>query len=328
MKKILILFLFTILLSPLAGLAGVGISGPANAAIIGGANTATLSWENPQNSLFSKIIIFQSTIPIENYFTYGAVEGLCDKIYEGDAEIYTDSGLAENLPYYYILFARDRSGNYSKAVVLEKKPVGQVEKEKNIIEKKTNTLAGVSSATVNQISLNEAGIVYNFNQAVNKEQSGESRRLALFIIVKSPHSLSASDKNSISYFIHEGTATTIFLGSGERAGVLNSYLSVFDKLPRNELEWQDIIKIANGRWPDERNIESEEQASDTFFSAIYQRKPDMNNPNDNAAITVIAYPRDHTHILAAIAVEILTSGSRTRKTSASTTSFAAKDSPY
>ena len=55
------------------------------------------------------------------------------------------------------------------------------------------------------------------------------------------------------------------------------------------MEWQDIIKISNGRWPDERNMESESEASDTFFSAIYQRKPDMNNPNDNAAVTVIAY---------------------------------------
>ena len=286
MKKVLILFLFLILISPLEGQAEIVINGPANAAIIGGVNTATLSWENPQNSLFSKIIIFQSTIPIEDYFSYGAVESLCDKIYEGSAETYTDTGLAENLPYYYILFARDRSGNYSKAVVLEKKPM---EKEKSAAQRKSNTLAGATSATVNQISFNEAGIVYNFNQAINKEQSDESRRLALFIIVKSPHSLSASDKNSISYFIHEGTPTTIFLGSGERAGVLNSYLSVFDKLPRNELEWQDIIKIANGRWPDERNIESEEQASNTFFSAIYKRKPDMNNPNDNAAVTVIAY---------------------------------------
>ncbi|MCK4539518.1 hypothetical protein KAU09_00005, partial [Candidatus Parcubacteria bacterium] len=123
MKKILILFLFIILISPLAGQAEVAISGPTNVTIIGGINTAMLSWENPQNSLFSKIIIFQSTILIEDYFTYGAVKPLCDKIYEGDAETYTDTGLAENLPYYYILFARDRSGNYSKAVVLEKKPM-------------------------------------------------------------------------------------------------------------------------------------------------------------------------------------------------------------
>lgn len=286
MKKVLILFLFIILISPLRSQAEIAISGPANATIIGGVNTAILSWENPQNSLFSKIIIFQSTIPIEDYFTYRAVEDLCDKIYEGDNETYTDTGLAENLPYYYILFARDRSDNYSKAVVLEKKPV---EKEKSITIKKNNTLTGVASATVNEISFNEAGIVYNFNQEISKEQSSESRRLALFIIVKSPHSLSENDKKSISYFIREGTPTTILLGSGERAGVLNSYLSVFDKLPQNTLEWQDIIKIANGRWPDERNIESEEQASNTFFSAIYKRKPDMNNPNDNAAVTVIAY---------------------------------------
>jgi hypothetical protein len=108
-------------------------------------------------------------------------------------------------------------------------------------------------------------------------------------MVKSPHDLKEQDKNAISYFIDQGTPTTIILGAGERTGVLNSYLSVFDKLPRNTLEWQDVIKIANGRWPDEKNLESEKLASDTFFSAIYKRNPDMNNPNDNAAVTVIAY---------------------------------------
>ena len=113
--------------------------------------------------------------------------------------------------------------------------------------------------------------------------------MALFIIVKSPHSLNENDKNAISYFIHEGTPTTIVLGTGERTGVLNSYLSAFDKLPRSVLEWQDIIKIANGRWPTEKSLESEEKASSQYFSAIYERKPNMSDPNDNAAVTVIAY---------------------------------------
>jgi hypothetical protein len=71
--------------------------------------------------------------------------------------------------------------------------------------------------------------------------------------------------------------------------VLNSYLSVFDKLPCSEEEWQDVVKIANGRWPTERNLDHEKSAQDKYFITIYKRNPDMNNPHDNAAVTVITY---------------------------------------
>lgn len=297
MKKIYTIILFSILMLPFTGLADTTIGAPTNVSIVRDRNTSVLSWSNSNNQNFSKTIIFHSTIFIENYFSYGAVEELCDKIYEGTGEAYTDTNLAENLDYYYILFSSDTSGNYSKARTIEKKALGyedSIKEDQNIEntkipQNKTNTLANATSKKVNEVSLHEAGIIYNFNKKLNTDPGSNSNRLALFIMVKSPHDLTEQDKNAISYFIDQGTPTTIILGAGERAGVLNSYLSVFDKLPRNVLEWQDVIKIANGRWPNEKNIKSEKQASDTFFSAIYKRAPDMNNPNDNAAVTVIAY---------------------------------------
>jgi len=252
--------------------------------------TTTLSWKNPQNDNFSSVIVFRSTIPIFNYFSYQAAEGICDKIYEGAAESFTDTNLEEKLSYYYTIFARNKLGDYSGATVSERTNNPKEEKkEKNNTATSTSSLAGAISSIVNEVSLSEAGIVYNYNKPAATQIGSNSSRLALFIIVKSPHSLNEKDKTSISYFIDSGTPTTIILGSGERAGVLNSYLSVFNKLPRNTLEWQDVIKIANGRWPDERNLESEQKAIDTYFSTIYERKPDMNNPKDSAAVTVIAY---------------------------------------
>ena len=114
-------------------------------------------------------------------------------------------------------------------------------------------------------------------------------RLYLYIVSRSPHSLSDDQKYAIAYFIHNGTQTTVVLGAGERTGVLNSYLSVFDKLPREENEWQDVIKIANGRWPTERNTAAEKDAESKFFTVVYKHAADMSNPHDNAAVTVIAY---------------------------------------
>jgi len=290
MKKKFLLLLLAIVL-PITTLAESDIAKPTNTSIEEGRDTITISWKNPESSAFLETVIFRSSIPIENYFTYEAVKGLSDKVYAGNDEIFTEAGLAENLPYYYILFARDKTGNNSKAVLLKKWPIiYQKEGNKNtVIEDNITSLSKATSQTVNLVSKNEAGIVYNYNQIKETERSDESRRLSLFIIVKSPHDLSVNDKNAISYFIHNGTPTTILLGNGERAGVLNSYLSAFNKLPRNQLEWQDIIKIANGRWPSEKNLSSEKKASDVFFSAIYKREPNMDNPKDNAAVTIIAY---------------------------------------
>ena len=100
--------------------------------------------------------------------------------------------------------------------------------------------------------------------------------------------LTAENKNAITNFVVYGTNSTQILGAGERAGVINSYKSAFGKLPTTQSEWEDVIKIANGRWPSETNSATEEKAK-TEFKKVYLREPDMNNPNDNAAVTVIAY---------------------------------------
>ncbi len=288
-KKITIIFLLSVLLIPSLGYAQSQIDRPGNATAIRSGDTASLFWKNPATTAFSSTILFRSAIFIDDFFTYEAVEGICDKLYDGKKESYFDTELAVNLPYYYILFTRDKLGSISKALVLEAKEDDKAASQEKKATTTVNSLAGASSDIVAKVSFNEAGLVYNYNKPENTEFLENTKRLSLFIIARSPQALSQTDKNSISYFIEDGTPTTIVLGSGERAGVLNSYLSVYDKLPKNILEWQDIIKIANGRWPDERSLSSEEKASDVFFSAIYERKPDMNNPNDNAAVTVIAY---------------------------------------
>jgi hypothetical protein len=285
MKKIFTLFLLLTLLLPMAGSAQTAIEKPSNAMVSGNRDIAVISWKNPVSPPFTETVLFRSSIPIPDFFSYLAVKGLCDRIYAGQGESYIDTGLPVNLPYYYILFALDDNGNYSGAVVLEKKIESSIEP----VKPKVNNLAGVSSDVVNQLSRSDAEIVYNYNGTPALAPDDNNRRLSLFIIARSPHDLTEKDKQSISYFISIGTPTTIFLGAGERAGVLNSYLSVFAKLPKSVLEWQDIVKIANGRWPDERSEESEKKAADVHFSAIYERKPDMNNPKDSAAVTVIAY---------------------------------------
>lgn len=92
----------------------------------------------------------------------------------------------------------------------------------------------------------------------------------------------------ITNFIFYGTETTIKLGEGERAGVVNSYKSAFGKLPETVSDWEDIIKIANGRWTSEINEVAEEKAK-SKFRQIYLRDANRENAHDDAALVVIAY---------------------------------------
>jgi ELWxxDGT repeat protein len=100
--------------------------------------------------------------------------------------------------------------------------------------------------------------------------------------------LSAGEKDAIAKMVAYGTPSTMFLGAGERLGVVNSYLSAFGHLPKTIDDWSDVIKISNGRWPS-ASSENAIAAAKKVFKKIYLREPDMKHPNDNAAVTVMAY---------------------------------------
>jgi len=78
------------------------------------------------------------------------------------------------------------------------------------------------------------------------------------------------------------------LGEGERRAAVYSYQVAFGQIPKNNSEWQDLIKISNGRWPSKRSELAEEKAKKQF-KKIYQREANINNEHDNAAIMIMAY---------------------------------------
>lgn len=94
--------------------------------------------------------------------------------------------------------------------------------------------------------------------------------------------------NPMLNFVAYGTPTTKVLGAGERAGVLNSFKKAYSKLPETEVDWQDTIKIANGRFPKQQSIEKEKEALKTF-GKIYKKMPDFKNSHDEAALKIFAY---------------------------------------
>jgi len=148
------------------------------------------------------------------------------------------------------------------------------------------------TATLEQMSSDSATVAANDLNNILSEVTAtrdtimEGKNLSKVKSLLVPTASALADE--INSFVTYGTPTTKFLGSGERLGVVNSYKTAFKKLPNTSDEWNDVIKIANGRWPNERNIAAENRAK-LSFEAIYLRKAKMENAHDNAAVTVMAY---------------------------------------
>ncbi|MFH1564316.1 MAG: Ig-like domain-containing protein [bacterium] len=100
--------------------------------------------------------------------------------------------------------------------------------------------------------------------------------------------ITAEARNTINNFVTYGTASTKKLGAGERGGVVNSFRAAFGKLPATVEDWNDVIKIGNGRWPTQRSADADALAT-TSFKKIYLRDSNRTNPHDDAAVTVMAY---------------------------------------
>ena len=127
-------------------------------------------------------------------------------------------------------------------------------------------------------------------QAVGKsrdlglEQRYQSTIVARIVLANTP----AATKARVVNFVTYGTSTTQVLGAGERGGVVNSFRTAYGKVPESEADWQDVVKIANGRWPSTLSAAREKTVS-AAFKKIYLRNADRANPFDDAAVTVMAY---------------------------------------
>ena len=120
-----------------------------------------------------------------------------------------------------------------------------------------------------------------------REQENEIKYLRS--LLSDVRSITQSVKDTLNQFITYGVdENTKKLGEGERAAVIYSFKSAFNKLPETEDEVADAIKIANGRWPSQTSETSENRAKKEFRK-IYLRDADMTDSNDNAAVTVMTY---------------------------------------
>jgi chitodextrinase len=209
------------------------------------------------------------------------------------------SGLTANTTYHYRVKSRDAAGNLVQS---EDRTFLTTADSQNNYD--YTSLANLAQELVEQISRIEAETIYNNNKFVPLSKEGLKKYNA--IIRTAGNTLTTKDKYAIAYFIHYGTKTTQRLGSGERAGVLNSYKEAYGKYPQSIAEWQDLIKTANGRWPGKQSKDAESWAM-LMFRKIYLRSNRSGDNTELNAIKIMAYGlRPYTRNLNSEKASILT----------------------
>ena len=154
----------------------------------------------------------------------------------------------------------------------------------NVVPRNSNQLEQISLDSTNILNDN----VSLWNIPNDSEKILEFYNKYTKDLIIEHENLGSEAISAISHFITYGTPSTKILGSGERAGVIGSYKSAFGKLPKTKNDWEDVLKISIGRWPGESSGSAESRAK-ISFRTIYKRVPNMEQPNDNAAVTVMAY---------------------------------------
>ncbi|MFH1564959.1 MAG: putative Ig domain-containing protein [bacterium] len=260
-----------------------------------------ISWTNPSDSDFRDVVLVKSLETIDGSMTLTQLKTKGKEIYQGKDKQYIDTEIEEGKNYYYGLVAFDNNSNRAKPVIIEVKPeikFKQILDE--ILDKYEVKVLGVEFDE-REVQLadiaQDANDVYDGNVVLTLANTDSKRDFKAESdgykdytskLTSGAVGLSSNNIYAITNFVVYGTKTTQTLGVGERAGVINSYKSAFGKLPSSQAEWEDVVKIANGRWPSETNSAAEVKAKEEF-KKIYKKEANMANPNDNAAVTVIAY---------------------------------------
>lgn len=96
-------------------------------------------------------------------------------------------------------------------------------------------------------------------------------------------------RENISTFLSRGVSeNTRSLGLGERKAVIESFQQAYGELPKTENDMARALMIANGRFPDKKSKKAEKEAKEKFIE-VYDRIPNMEDPQDQGAVMTMAY---------------------------------------
>jgi hypothetical protein len=258
-----------------------------------------LSWKNPIDSDFAGVKLYRKF----NSALTGQTDTAARLLYQGKNQSFTDASTTPNQLYYYSIYSYDARPNYSLPatiyISISNSSAGHqvatstvpVNTASSSVPKAITSAPIVASNPTAAVS--DETIAAETNTLVSRSVFVDLTPVEKDIYLKTTTilgsvAISQQNKYNIANFIHYGTPSTIVLGSGERGATINSYVAAFNHLPATAADWQDVIRIAKGRWPVAKNANIEAKAR-AEFKKVYLRQPNIVNAKDDAAVTVIAY---------------------------------------
>lgn len=151
-------------------------------------------------------------------------------------------------------------------------------------------LNSIDSEKIDLLSSNKINqLLEEINQLRNRVKEQENEIVYLKNLQKGVKAVSAEAKTSINNFITYGVdETTKDLGTKERAAAVTAYKAAFNKLPENQTELSDAVKIANGESPEKVSAIMENKAK-AEFKKVYGYSANLSNPEEEGAIKIMAY---------------------------------------
>jgi len=192
--------------------------------------------------------------------------------------------------YYTILSAFSGDGTYYVRVCEYLGGVcGVYSNEISINLESDEQIKGIEENAEKLINNDLAAILAELQELRSLVREQQNQILHLQKLLIGVAAVTDAMQNSINSFITYGVDdNTKRLGEGERAAVMYSFKEAFGKLPEDEAEMADAIKIANGRWPGKTSEAAEDKAKEKF-KHIYKRTANAGQVNDDAAVVVMAY---------------------------------------
>lgn len=253
---------------------------PAYASIERINNTIRLTWNNPADADLGEMVVVKRETAATST-SYSLVSSGARTTVVGTSTSYSETDNDASKNFYYYIFAKDKAGNISDSLIM-------------VVLSQTGATASASASQNNQSTAtpasyedgvrSEAAIIFSQSAAIKLSDA----EIAIYQRITRNETLSGNTKYSVAYFIRQGTASTLKLGAGERAGSISSYRKAFGHLPKTTEDWMDVVKIGNGRWTKATSAKAETDST-LVFKKIYGRSPSLQNARDDAAVKVMAY---------------------------------------
>lgn len=106
--------------------------------------------------------------------------------------------------------------------------------------------------------------------------------------IKGAEKLSINQLYAINNFVVYGTVSTKKMSREDRIKAVSSYQEAYNRWPVSSGHWTDVVALASGRTPAEKNIKREAKVK-AEFKKIYKRNANLKNRADLSAVNLMAY---------------------------------------